>query len=121
MSCEPASVPYSVGKVADGEHPHHGTGAEVSDVHSLSITNPLAIDFEIREELAREKDDNEREKAAVITTSNTVEESCRPKKNKFKFTTCCEWAVIGTVIAVMWGLLMLPTIYYRTPQVQWRW
>ena len=118
MSCEPASVPY-FNEVADGEHPHHGTGAEVSDAHSLSITNPVAIEFEIREALAREKDENDSEKEAMTITSNTMEASCRSKKtNKFNFKTCGEWAVIGTVIAVIWGLLMLPTIYY--PQVQWR-
>ena len=121
MSCEFASVSYFECKaVADGEHPHHGAGAEVSDAHSLTFKKPVAINFESREVLARENDENDREKAAVTTTSNTMEENCRTKKNKFKFRTCCEWAVIGTVILVIWGLLTLPTIYYRTPQVQWR-
>ena len=119
MSCEFGSVPYFK-EVADGEHPHHGAGAEVSGAHRLSITNQIAIDFGIRKVLARENGENKREKAAVtsLRTSNTTEESCRPKK--FKFRTCGKWAVIGTVIAVIWGLLTLPTIYYRTPQVQWR-
>ena len=112
-----ASVPY-FNAVADGEHPYHGAGADVSDAQNLSFTNPVAIDFEIQAALARE---NEREKAAMTRTSNTMEESYRTKKrSKFNFKTCCEWAVIGTVIAVVWGLLMLPTIYYQIPQVQWR-
>ena len=97
MSGEFASVPY----FKDGEHPHHGAGAEVSGAHSLTFTNPATIDL----------DENKGEKAAMT--------SCKPKKtNKFNSRTCCEWAVVGTVIAVIWGLLMLPTIYY--PQVQWR-
>ena len=115
MSCEPASVPYFK-EGTDGEHPHYGAGAEVSGAYSLTFKNPFAIDFEIREVLARENDENDREKAAVTRTSNTMEESCRP--NKFKFRAYAEWAVISTVIAVIWGLLTLPTIFYYIQQVQ---
>ena len=78
---------------------------QISSAHK----NPVANDLEIREALGRE---NEREKATTTTASNIVEKSCRPK-----FKTCCEWAVICTVIAVIWGLLALPIVYYRTLQV----
>ena len=112
MSCEPASVPYF--QELDGEHPHYGGGADVSGAHSLSFKNPLAIDFEIREALERENAENDRERAAMTTTSNSTEESSSPKKaSKFKSRRCGEWAVILTVIVVIWGLLTLPTIYYR--------
>lgn len=90
-----------------------------SDCHSgLSFENPIAIDFEIEEALARENDMNEREKVSMSRTSNSMEESCRPKKNKIKYRPYGEWAVILTVIVVIWGLLIVPNVYYRTLQVR---
>ena len=117
MSCELASVPYF--KVVDGEHLNYGAGVDVGGAHSLAFENPDANDFEFREETARDSDENKAEKADVTrSSSSSTEESCRPKKtHKFKLKTCCEWAVIGTVIVVLWGLLIFLAIFYRTFQV----
>ena len=121
MSCEPVSK-----EVTDVEYPHYGAGADISGAHSLSFNNPVAIvhNFEIQVALTGENDENQREKAAMtsLRASNATvpKKTWRPKKtDKIELKTCsCEWAVILTVIAVIWGLLALPTVYYRTLQVQ---
>ena len=107
MSRQSASVHFE--GVTDGEHPHDG--ADVSGDHCLSFENPIAIEIEIREELARE-DEEERGGAAVNRNSLTSLTVRAKKANKSKTN-----AVICTVIAVIWGLLTLPTIYFHMPQV----
>ena len=98
MSCESTSVHFE--GITDGD------GGDVSGDCALSTENPIAIDVEIPE-------------AGDKASSISMEESCRPKKtSKIKLKTCCEWAVIITVIVVIWGLLALPTVYYHTFQVR---
>ena len=98
MSHESTSVHFE--GITDGD------GGDVSGDCALSTENPIAIDFEIPE-------------AGDKASSICMEDICRPKKtSKFKFKTCCEWAVILTVIAVIWGLLIFLAIFYRTFQVR---
>ena len=117
MSRERATV-SCLKQIAAGEHAH--CGADISRGRrcaSLSLENPVAINFEIQEELA--KDDEKRsENADLKATSSTVQASCLPQKTD-KFKIYCEWAVICTVIVVIWGLLTLPTVYYHIPQVKY--
>ena len=124
MSREPVSesVPYF--KVADVEHPHNGAEVDVSGASSLSFKNPVVVDCEFREDLEM-FGDSEKSKRDITkvdiarSSSSSMEESFTPKKtHKFKFKTCCEWAVIGTVIAMLWGILILLCILYRTFEVQ---
>ena len=114
MSRERATV-SCFKQIAAGEHAHYGTDiSRGRRCVSLSFENPVAINFEIQEELARDD-----EKASEDATSNTVTVRFLPKKTDNKFKIYCEWAVICTVIVVIWGLLTLPTIYYHMPQVQY--
>ena len=114
MSRERASIPYFK-EFPVGEHPDDRSGR-----YRLAFANPVATSFDIKEELAAD-DEQRREKAGWkgnCNTSITVQASCGRKKiDKFKIYG--EWAVICTVIVVIWGLLTLPTIYYHMPQVQY--
>ena len=117
MSRERATV-SCFKQIAAGGHAHYGTDiSRGRRCVSLSFENPVAINFEIQEELAR--DDEKASENATSNTNVTVQAIFLPKKTDNKFKIYCEWAVICTVIVVIWGLLTLPTIYYHMPQVEY--
>lgn len=86
-----------------------GDGGDVSGDCALSPENPLAIDYESRETLLRENNE-EREKAAMITTS-IWRRAVGPKNTTtLKFKAYDEWAMILTVVVVTCGVLIVTSI-----------
>ena len=88
----------------------------VSGNPGLSFENPMAVDSETQEQLA-EGDEEGRGEATRNRISSSSFTTLRPKKRS-KSKPYVEWAVIGTVIVVIWGLLTLPSIYFHMPQVK---
>ena len=99
----------------ESDHERSCSGVESSGDHSLSLENPAAATFEIQESMARD------DKKGIVALNRASRSSVPVEKLKRggRFKAYCEWAVICTVIVVIWGLLTLPTIYYYVPQVDY--
>ena len=89
-------------------------GKTEDEGHSLAFSNPVALILESQNELARDVRENVVLKSEASTTSISLKErNSRTDKMKVYF----EGALVCLAIAVIWGLLSLPTVYFFMSQV----